>query len=412
MHVIFDDPQFDFQTLRLLGSAATGDAEVGEVLSTAARITPGDFASWTAQWLATARRVHGIADECKERGHLVSAREAYLRAANYYRAAEFYLHGDPADPRIRRLSREARCCFLTAVALSPGDVTTLVIPYEDTALPGYFYPAPGAGRPVATLIAQSGFDGTQEELRATALAANARGMHCVTFEGPGQGAVVREQGLHFRPDWEAVVTPVVDHVLELPEVDPDRIALLGLSFGGYLAPRAAAFEHRLAACIANGGVFDFMANNLPPGMTRQAAAAWIREQPQEAEQHMRALMHASTDTRWAVQNGMFTFGADSPGAWFLSALDYTLDGVAQQIRCPTLVADAEGERAFRGQARALYEALTCEKTFMRFTAEEGAEDHCQVGSPLLSGQRVFDWLEETLSQTPAASIGGRHETDN
>ena len=98
MHVIFDDPQFDFQTLRLLGSAATGDAEVGEVLSTAARITPGDFASWTAQWLATARRVHGVADECKERGHLVSAREAYLRAANYYRAAEFYLHGDPADP--------------------------------------------------------------------------------------------------------------------------------------------------------------------------------------------------------------------------------------------------------------------------------------------------------------------------
>jgi hypothetical protein len=403
MHVIFDDPQFDFQTLRLLGSAATGDAEVGEVLSTAARITPGDFGSWTAQWLATARRVHSVADDCQERGHLVSAREAYLRAANYYRAAEFYLHGNPDDPRIRQLSREARCCFLSAVALSQGDVTTLVIPYEDTALPGYFYPAAGAARPVATLIAHFGFDGTQEELRATALAANARGMHCVTFEGPGQGAVIREQGLPFRPDWEAVVTPVLDHVLELPEVDPDRIALLGLSFGGYLAPRAAAFEHRLAACVANGGVFDFMANNLPPGMTRQAAAAWIREQPQAADQLMRATMHASTDTRWAVQNGMFTFGSDSPGAWFLAALDYTLDGVAQQIRCPMLVVDTEAEQAFKGQATALYDALTCEKHFLLFTAEEGAEDHCQVGAPLLSGQRVFDWLEETLSRAPASS---------
>jgi alpha-beta hydrolase superfamily lysophospholipase len=409
MHVIFDDPQFDFQTLRLLGSAATGDAEVGEVLSTAARITPGDFASWTAQWLATARRVHGVADECKERGHLVSAREAYLRAANYYRAAEFYLHGDPADRGIRHLSREARWCFLTALALSPGDVTALVIPYENTALPGYFYPAAGAARPVATLIAHSGFDGTQEELRATALAANARGMHCVTFEGPGQGAVIREEGLPFRPDWEAVVAPVLDHVLTLPEVDPDRIALLGLSFGGYLAPRAAAFEHRLAACIANGGVFDFMANNLPPGMTRQAAATWVREQPQAAEQVMRDLMSASTDTRWAVQNGMFTFGSDSPGAWFRAALDYTLDGVAQRIQCPTLVIDTEGERAFQGQAKALYDALTCEKSFMLFTAAEGAEDHCQVGSPLLSAQRVFDWLEETLSRVSAASSAGTRQ---
>ncbi len=103
VRIIFDDPEFDFQVLRLLGSAASGDAEAGEVLSTAARIAPGDFGSWTAQWLATARRVHQVADGCLERSHVVGAREAYLRAANY-RAAEFYLHGDPADPRIRELS--------------------------------------------------------------------------------------------------------------------------------------------------------------------------------------------------------------------------------------------------------------------------------------------------------------------
>ena len=403
VRVIFDDPQFDFQALRLLGSAASGDAEAGEVLSTAARIASGDFGSWTAQWLATARRVHRAADGCRERGHVVSAREAYLRAANYYRAAEFYLHGDPADPRIRQLSREARSCFRTALALFQRDAEALAIPYEGTTLPGYYYPAGGTAGRAATLIVHTGFDGTQEELRATALAANARGMHCVTFEGPGQGAVIREQGLPFRADWEAVVTPVLDHVLTLPGVDPDRIALLGLSFGGHLAPRAAAFEHRLAACIANGGILDFMANNLPPGMTRQAAVAWIREQPQAADQLIRDLMSENTDTRWAVQNGMFTFGAPSPGAWFLAALDYTLQGIAQQIRCPTLVIDTEAERAFKGQAKALYDTLTCEKTFLLFTAEEGAEDHCQVGSPLLSAQRTFDWLEETLSRAPSAS---------
>jgi len=186
-------------------------------------------------------------------------------------------------------------------------------------------------------------------------------------------------------------------------LDPGRIALLGLSFGGYLAPRAAAFEHRLAACIANGGVFDYMAPHLPPGMTRQAAATWIREEPQEAGQLIGDMMNASTDIRWSVQNGMFTFGSPSPSAWFLAALDYTLDGVAGQIRRPTLVIDTEAERAFPGQPKALYDALTCEKTFLLFTAEEGAEDHCQVGSPLLSAQRTFDWLEDRRARTPTAS---------
>ena len=188
-------------------------------------------------------------------------------------------------------------------------------------------PRPAPDR-LATLIVHTGFDGTQEELRAIAPAANARGVHCVTFEGPGQGAVIREQRLPFRPDWEAVVTPVVDHALTLPGVDPARIALLGLSFGGYLAPRAAAFEHRLAACIANGSILDYMAPNLPPGMTRQTAAAWIRDGPQAADKLIRDLMNTSTDTRWAVQNGMFTFASSSPAAWFLAALDYTLTGVA------------------------------------------------------------------------------------
>ena len=264
MRVIFKDTQFDFQTLRLLGSAASGDAEAGEVLSTAHRIREGDFESWTTEWLKTAHRVHEIAERSRERGHTISAREAYFRASNYYRAAEFYLHGDPSGPRITDLSRRARACFELALGLTSLAVERVAIPYEGTALPGYFYCADQAGARAPTLIVHTGYDGTQEELRAHAMAATARRINCLTFEGPGQGAVIREQGLGFRPDWEAVVTPVVDCVLGLPAVDPGRIALLGISFGGYLAPRAAAFEHRIAACIANGGVFDFMAPRGPP----------------------------------------------------------------------------------------------------------------------------------------------------
>ena len=145
MHVYFDDAQFDFQTLRLLGSAASGDAEPGEVLSTANRIREGDFDSWTAEWLKTAQRVHEIAERSRERGHRVSAQEAYFRASNYYRAAEFYLHGDPSDPRITDFSRSARACFEQALGLTPLAVERVAIPYQGIALPGYFYRADEAG---------------------------------------------------------------------------------------------------------------------------------------------------------------------------------------------------------------------------------------------------------------------------
>ena len=403
MHVHFNDAQFDFQTLRLLGSAAAGDAEAGEVLSTANRIAEADFESWTAEWLKTAQRVHEIAERSRERGHTVSAQEAYFRASNYYRAAEFYLHGDSSDPRIIDFSRRARECFEQALGLIRLAVERVAIPYEGTALPGYLYLADEAGATAPTLIVHTGYDGTQEELRATAMAATARGMNCLTFEGPGQGAVIREQGLGFRSDWEAVVTPVVDYVLDLATVDPERIALLGISFGGYLAPRAAAFEHRLAACIANGGVFDFMANRLPSGMSRQVAIDGVRSDPGGTNEMMRALMEASTDTRWGIENGVFTFRASSPADYYLKALDYTLAGIAEKITCPTLVIDSEGDLWYQGQARQLFDALTCEKTFLNFTAEEGAEDHCQVGSPLLSAQRMFDWLEETFSRVPSVT---------
>lgn len=396
MKAVFDDPQFSFQMLRMLGSAGVGQAEVGECLSTAYRIKEGDFDSWYKEWLKTAERVHKIADDCLAKGHEVSAREAYMRASNYYRAAEFYLHGNPEDPRIKELSETSTACFNKAMELTDIPMERLDIPYEDTTLPGIFYKPDPSDTPRATLIYQTGFDGTMEELYPGAAAANLRGLNCLTFEGPGQGRVIREQGLPFRPDWEKVVTPVVDYVLSRGDVDPKRIALMGVSMGGYMAPRAAAFEHRLAACIANGGVFDFMGSRIPPGMTRQQFHDVLESNPDEMNQGMEEMMKQNTEMRWAIANGMFTFKASSPADWMLKALQYELSEVADKIQCPTLVIDTEDDVSFKGQAKPLYDALTCPKTFMLFTREEGAEDHCQVGTPLLSQQKVFDWLQEVF----------------
>ncbi len=114
--LVFSDPELQFQLTRALGDTAYGEADIGECLSTAERITEGDVNSWYEEWYATAERVRGIAEESLAAGHEVSAREAYLRASTYYAMAEFYLHGDPTDPRIRESSAKSRDCFAQAAA--------------------------------------------------------------------------------------------------------------------------------------------------------------------------------------------------------------------------------------------------------------------------------------------------------
>jgi alpha-beta hydrolase superfamily lysophospholipase len=394
MKVRFEDPQFAFQFLRVLGSAASHLADVGECFATAARIVEGDFESWTRAWTRTAERVEFIADACAAKGHRVSAGDSYMRASNYFRSAEFYLHGTPSDPRIRELSERSARCFLEGLRALDVRFERTAVAYEGTTLPGIFYPA-GTDRR-RTLLVQTGFDGTMEGLYPWALAATRRGWHCFTFEGPGQGQVIRTQGLPFRPDWERVVGPVIDHVVARRDVDAQRVALLGVSFGGLLAPRAAAFDHRLAACIANGGVLDFISPRIPKGTTREEMVGAIRQAPEQVDAAMRQAAAKSPEARWGQENGIYTFQASSPSDWLRKLLDYDLTPYAKQIQCPTLVVDVEHENSFPGEAKKLYDALTCPKTWVYFTEDEGAGDHCQTGSPTLGQQRILDWLDETV----------------
>jgi pimeloyl-ACP methyl ester carboxylesterase len=400
MNIVFQDPAFAFQLQRTLGYTYYGGADVEECLSTACRIKDGDFESWYEEWLKTADRVCRIADTCLANGDNVSAREAYLRASNYYRTAEFFLHGDPTDPRILETWGKSRECFIKAGKLFSPPFESIEIPYEGTTLPGYFFRVDDSDTPRPTLILQTGYDGTAEELYfGGCAAAQRRGYNCLAFEGPGQGAVIREQNLHFRPDWEKVVTPVVDYALTRPEIDPDRIALMGVSLGGYLAPRAAAYEHCIAACIANGGVFDPFEGVVakypePP----EAVKEYIIKNPSAFDAETREEAKSNTYLRWAMEQGMWTFGVTSPSEWMLKFANYTMKGRADKITCPTLVCDGEGDLNSPGQAKKLYDALTCPKEFMLFTVDDAAEQHCQMGAMAISHQRIFDWLDKTFAE--------------
>ncbi len=406
--LVFRDPEFAFELKRTLSAAYAGEADIGECLATASRIREGDFESWYTEWNRTADAMRQAGDRSRAAGHAVSAREAYYRAATYYRTAEFFLHGNPADPRITDAWGKGRAAFRDALALDTTPYEIIAIPYGNTTLPGYFYSPDTSGTPRPLLIIQTGFDGCQEELHPYAMAAVRRGYNVLTFEGPGQGAVIREQHIPFRPDWEAVVTPVVDYAVTRTDVDRDRIALWGISLGGYLAPRAAAYEPRIHAAISDGGVYDVAENLLsrlrasgsPAGnMTREELLAWLGTDPGEFNSMMQGAMAKDTGTRWLNENGMFIFNASSPARFWSRWAEMTLAGSAGKIRCPVLVTAGSADHFDPGaaQAHALYDNLAGERELIVFDDASGAGSHCQLGAFGQSFGTKFDWLDGKMA---------------
>ncbi|THD61853.1 alpha/beta fold hydrolase [Phenylobacterium sp.] len=402
-----DDDQFWFETVRMFGADEYGAGSFGEVLAVSRQIKAGDYDSWYDAWNAAGDRLAKEAEGQLVRSHKVSARDNFLRASNAYRSSEFFLHANPKDPRVSRAYKRAVETYQAAVKLWPTPIEPVEIPYEGTTLPGYLHRVDGSAKRRPLLLLNTGFDGSAEEMHwSGATAAVERGYNVLVFDGPGQFGPLHRAGLPFRPDWEKVVTPVVDFALKQKGVDPKRIALMGVSMGGYLAPRAAAFEPRLAACIANDGVFDNGAPYLAqvPPAQRQAFLAMIKAPPGPSplDPILTGMMKASPVARWAVTHGMWAFGASNPRAYFAKALEYNLSGgVAEKIRCPTLVCDADGDLFYKGQPQVLYDHLTCKKTMVRFTEAEGAGAHCQVGASRLAFARIYDWLDETLAAIPA-----------
>jgi hypothetical protein len=98
----------------------------------------------------------------------------------------------------------------------------------------------------------------------------------------------------------------------------------------------------------------------------------------------------------AMKHGMWTVGVETPFELITKSKDYTIKDIAQNIKCPTLVLDAENDDSFPGQPKKVFEDLSCPKRYILFTTDEGAEEHCQCGAAALSNQRIFDWLDETL----------------
>jgi alpha-beta hydrolase superfamily lysophospholipase len=291
--------------------------------------------------------------------------------------------------------------FNKGLALRDPPAAPLRIPFERTSLPAYFIPAVGyeaAVRPL--LICTNGYDATITDMFfASAVAATARGYHCLIFDGPGQGEMLIEHGVTLRPDWETVIKAVVDFALTLSLVDPARIALSGWSLGGYLAPRAASGEHRLAACIADPGLWS-MTSGLRAFCEKLGVPAEAAANPADIEQSLLDKMWQAISgdrkLRWTIiQRGFWVNGAEDLREFLRCITSFTLDGRAELIRCPTLITHAEDD-PLATSALDLFDALRCPKALVRFSSAEGAGTHCEMMNRSAVNRRVADWLDDVF----------------
>jgi hypothetical protein len=409
---LFHYDDFQFQFLIALGQAYERAADVGECFATAARISDGDFDSWFDAFFALAQRVHADAGASDANGQTDSAREGYLRASTYFAQAAFFADGTHDPSRLIPTWEIHRAAWDAFAARLDPPAEAVAIPYEGTTLPGYALTVDTSGKPRPWLLLNNGSDGTATDMWAQgAAAALRRGYNALIFDGPGQGAALYRQNLYFRPDWEQVITPVVNWLVKRPDVDAKRIALLGISQGGYWVPRAVAFEHRIAAAIADPGVVDvgtIYKAFVPPDVVNKLATAEgdaLKQLEAGIQEGVEAEAGKSPHLRFTLAFRLRPYGTSSFAEVLKMVLSYNLDGVIDQIRCPMLIADPEGEQFWPGQSQQLHDALPGPKTLATFTATEGADLHCEPKALGLRAQRFFDWLDATLG-IEAEGTGG------
>lgn len=383
---------FNAQLIRSLGCATYQGSEVGECLAIANQIEPGNKESWYARWAAFADSNFSMAETYRSQGFHFDAKLAFLRACTYYRTAFFFLEDEPADPRIEQALQYSIRAFHQALEFFETPVEKVEIPFEETTLPGYLYLNNSfSNHPKPILIDTGGGDSTKEELYfSSAAEALRRGFHCLNFEGPGQGSMLRLNKMPFIPDWERVIEKVVDFLSNRPEIDQNKIFLMGRSFGGYLAARAVTKERRIAACIVDPGIFDASGNFEAKFNSFMTKFPDLHDAP--IEQALVHLMKTDENLRFMLESRKWRFGAQTIEEMLDKTCAYTLAGLVEKIQCPMLICDNTLEYITLGQAKKLYDQLQCKKQYILFNDEEGTGGHCQPLAPRLFSAKIHAWL--------------------
>jgi naringenin degradation protein FdeB len=370
-------------TLVTKGMAPYGAVALGEIDEVCERLRPrqAEPDAWAEEWSALGRRLEAIADTAATEGREMTAGNYYLRAGMYYFTAERFV--PPGDAKCD-LGRRALACQHAGLRRRHPNIEFVEVPYEATTLPALFMKAPGVAGRAPTVVVFDGMDNCKEmSVLFAGLELAARGMHTLAIDGPGQGESLRLRGLSARHDYEVPGTAAWEHVAARPDVDPDRVVVMGYSFGGYYAARSAAFEPRYAAGVAFAALHWDL-------------AGWQREVQRRHARDPRTTAQSTFHFRWVM-------GCADMDAAIDKAREFSLADVAGRITCPFLVVHAEDDRVVPVEsARRLYEALGSTRKRLRiFTAADGSTYHAQADNRQVGIDYIADWIEETLGRRQA-----------
>jgi len=320
-------------------------------------------------------------------GEMALADGRPFHAALHFRSAEFFMTID--DPRKQPL--RARLLPLLRAGTGVPETARRWVPFDGAQLPAWHFVPP---RSKGTFVVFGGFDSYIEEFFPFLSQMCNDGWTIVAFEGPGQGTALEESKTVLTPDWHRPVAAVLD------AFDLDDVTLLGISLGGCLVVRAAAFEPRVRRVIAWDILTDMytcMTKMLPPSLRSLAGSATNPDAKRQLDLAVHDAVTKSPLLDWAVKQALHVLGCRSPSDVFTRARDFHTRDVSEHVRQDVLLmAGAEDhyvplDQAFE-QARLLSAARS---TTMRiFTKDEYAQMHCQLGNFPLAIGVIEDWARE------------------
>lgn len=333
-------------------------------------------------WSAVADRLIASAEADIARGRLIGAGDKLYRASLYTSQAE-RLQSPSWDGRLAAYQKSIDL-LLRHIDLSGSPVTTVEVPYEDTSLPGYFHPAAADAIPAGTLppvvILWNGLDSTKEMMYYSGFPQMLarRGISTLMVDTPGSGEALRMRGLTSRYDTEVWAAACVDYLEGRGDIDPTAIGINGWSLGGYYAPRAAAFEKRIALVVAWGANHNW-------------AEVQQRRLQREGEN---PVPHYWEHVQWV-------FGASSMEDFLEKTKNMTLDGVVEKITVPFLITHGANDRQIpvAYAHRSAEQAVNSPKLELRiFDEPEGGTEHISIDNLTYVAGFVADWVAETFAE--------------
>jgi len=345
-----------------------------------AKNDPEAQAAWISAWRDLAQRVEGFALRDEHARHRWSAGRKYQRACAYFFTAERMTSHE--SPQKLALYAAMTRCFEKSVTLRDEPIEFVTLPYEGTTLPALLYRAPQAG-PRPAMIHFDGFDVTKEWIHLSGIAREfaVRGISTLIVDHPGVGAALRLQHLAVNLDSERWARAALDWLQQRPEIDSRRVGVIAMSLGGYYAPRAAAFEPRLACCVAWGARWD---NDGSHG------------------QMLRDPNASRSVTGW-IDHALWYYGAADVAEAAATIARMKLDDVIERVTCPLLVAHGVHDRQVPLQQaqRTVQAATNSRRAELRlFDVDEGGVEHCSGDQFSTAIDAMTDWVADVLKPLP------------